>query len=222
MPRILVVEDDPASHEFLCKFLKREGHDVLSAMDGGQALEQAAQADMMLLDVMLPVMSGLEVAEAVRHDHPTMPILMLTALSTTDDEVRGLETGADDYITKPYDLRELRARIRALLRRSGLNNELSFGPLRIVPETREVYLENKLLSLSKVEYDLLVTLAQYPGHVFSRERLLERIWGSDYYGMDRVVDVRMVALRKKLGEDGREPLFIETVRGLGYRFKFAN
>jgi two-component system alkaline phosphatase synthesis response regulator PhoP len=219
MPTILIVEDDPASLEFLSKFLEREGHTVLTATDGGKALELAGGADLVLLDVMLPVINGWEVAEILRRDWPLLPIIMLTALAGVDDEVKGLELGADDYISKPYDLRELRARIRALLRRAGLESELQFGNLRIVPSTREVYLDDHPVTLSKVEFDLLVTLAQYPGRIFSRERLLERIWGADYYGMDRVVDVRMVSLRKKLGESERALPFIETVRGMGYRFK---
>lgn len=219
MPTVLVVEDDEASREFACKFLRREGFNVLEAADGASALALAGRADLVLLDVMLPDADGFELAEALRRDIPQLPIIMVTALATVDDEVRGLESGADDYITKPYDLRELRARIHALLRRAGLERELTFGPLRIVPESREVYLDGKLVPLTRVEFELLLTLAQYPGRVFSRERLLARIWGEDYEGMDRVIDVRMVSLRKKLGEHDRQTPLIETVRGLGYRFR---
>jgi two-component system alkaline phosphatase synthesis response regulator PhoP len=222
VPKILVVEDDPASLEFLRKYLQFEQYEVLEATDGGAALELAAQADLVLLDVMLPVLDGMEVAETLRQDHPDLPILMLTALATTDDQVRGLETGADDYVTKPYNLRELGARIKALLRRTGIPEELVFDHLRIAPHTRQVYLHNKPLALSKVEFDILLTLARNPGRIFSRQMLLERIWGGDYFGMERVVDVRVVSLRKKLAEDSRDPRFIETVRGVGYRFKASH
>ncbi len=222
MPKILVVEDDPASLDFLRKYLQYELYETLEATDGGTALELAAQADLVLLDVMLPVLDGMEVAETLRRDHPDLPILMLTALATTDDQVRGLETGADDYVTKPYNLRELGARIKALLRRTGIPEALRFNNLRILPQARQVYLQDEPLALSKVEFDILLALARHPGRVFSRQMLLERIWGRDYFGMERVVDVRVVSLRKKLAEDSRKPRFIETVRGVGYRFKASS
>jgi two-component system, OmpR family, alkaline phosphatase synthesis response regulator PhoP len=219
MPNVLIAEDDDASRGFLSKFLQREGYHVIEAVNGEEALQGVSQADIVLLDVMMPKLGGWDVIKILRKDYPRLPVMMLTALSTMNDQLQGLELGADDYISKPYDLRALGLRIKAVLRRSGLENDLVFDQLRIIPETRTVLLNNQPLSLSKVEYELLLTLAQHSGHVFTRERLLERIWGSDYFGMDRVVDVRMVALRKKLGDDGREAHFIETVRGLGYRFK---
>jgi two-component system, OmpR family, alkaline phosphatase synthesis response regulator PhoP len=222
MPKILVVEDDAPSREFLSKFLRREGHEVTEAVNGEEALQLAARADLVLLDVMMPKLGGWDVIKILRQDHPHLPVIMLTALATTDDQVQGLELGADDYVSKPYDLRALGSRVKAVLRRTGVEKELIFGTLKIIPETRVVLLNDEPIALSKVEFELLLTLSQHPGHVFTRERLLERIWGSDYFGMDRVVDVRMVALRKKLGDDSREVQFIETVRGLGYRFKPAD
>jgi two-component system, OmpR family, alkaline phosphatase synthesis response regulator PhoP len=220
MPNVLIAEDDAASRDFLSKFLRREGYHVIEAVNGEEALQSVAQADIVLLDVMMPKLGGWDVIKILRKDYPHLPVIMLTALATLNDQLQGLELGADDYISKPYDLRALGLRIKAILRRSGLEKELVFDQLKIIPDTRAVLLNNQPLLLSKVEYELLLTLAQHPGHVFTRERLLERIWGSDYFGMDRVVDVRMVALRKKLGDDGRETRFIETVRGLGYRFKY--
>lgn len=220
MPKVLIVDDDQDNRELLSKFLKREGYEILGAVNGEEALQLVSRADLVLLDVIMPKLCGWDVVKQVRQDYPHLPVLMLSALATTDDQVRGLELGADDYVTKPYDLRALGSRIKALLRRTGMiENALEFADLRIVPETREVFVENHRIVLTRVEFELLLTLAQHPSHVFSRERLLERIWGSDYFGMDRVVDVRMVSLRKKLGEDERDTPYIETVRGLGYRFK---
>jgi two-component system, OmpR family, alkaline phosphatase synthesis response regulator PhoP len=221
MARILIAEDDQASREFLGKFLKYEGYDVIEADNGEDALQQAPKADFALLDVMMPKLCGWEVVKILRKDYPQLPIIMLTGMASASDQVQGFDLGADDYVTKPYDLRALGSRIKALLRRTGFKSSQVFGDLRIVPETREVFIRDKLIVLTKVEFEILITLSQYPGHVFSRERLLERVWGSDYLGMDRVVDVRMVSLRKKLGEDKRARPFVETIRGLGYRFKSA-
>jgi two-component system, OmpR family, alkaline phosphatase synthesis response regulator PhoP len=219
MPKVLIADDDQDSREFLSKFLRREGYEVIVAVHGEEALQLAPRADLILLDVMMPELCGWDVIRMVRQDYPRLPIIMLSALATANDQVRGLDMGADDYVTKPYDLWALGSRIKALLRRTSLDSNLVFSDLRIVPESREVFVKNRRIVLTKVEFELLLTLAQHPSHVFSRERLLERIWGSDYFGLDRVVDVRMVALRKKLGEDERNIPYIETVRGLGYRFK---
>jgi two-component system, OmpR family, alkaline phosphatase synthesis response regulator PhoP len=217
MPKVLIVEDDQDNRELIGKFLKREGYEIMEAVNGEEALHLVSQSDLILLDVVMPGLCGCEVIKRVRQEYPRLPVIMLSALATTDDQVRGLELGADDYVTKPYDLRALGSRIKALLRRTGMgDNSLEFADLRIVPETREVFVKGHRIVLTKVEFELLLTLAQHPSHVFSRARLLARIWGSDYFGMDRVVDVRMVSLRKKLGEDTP---YIETVRGLGYRFK---
>ncbi|AEB11004.1 response regulator transcription factor [Marinithermus hydrothermalis] len=219
MARVLVVDDDPAIREVLAAYLARERFEVLEAEDGLQALEQAPGADLVILDLMLPGMDGWRVAQELRRDWPDLPILMLTARGEEEERVRGFELGADDYVTKPFSPREVVARVRALLRRVGLKDELVYGPLVIRPRAREVLLEGQPVALSRLEFDLLLTLARHPGMVFTRERLLERVWGPGFEGVDRVVDVHVALLRKKLGDDAEHPRFIETVRGVGYRFR---
>ncbi|MBF6593641.1 MAG: response regulator transcription factor [Thermaceae bacterium] len=219
MARVLLVDDDPAILEVLRIYLSREGHTLLEASDGEQALALAAQADVLILDLMLPKRSGWEVAQILRLEQPDLPILMLTARGEEQDRLQGLDLGAEDYVVKPFSPREVVARVRVLLRRRGLRDHLRFGDLELRPKKRLAYLGGEPLSLSKLEFNLLLTLAQHPGLVWSRERLLERVWGSDYPGIDRVVDVHMVALRKKLGDDAENPRYLETVRGVGYRFK---
>ncbi|ADR36005.1 response regulator transcription factor [Oceanithermus profundus] len=219
MAKILIVDDDPAIREILRAYLSHEGYELSEAADGVSALALAPAADLVVLDLMLPEMDGLEVARHLRRDFPELPILMLTARGEEEERVRGFEEGADDYVTKPFSPRELVARVRALLRRSGIHDRLVYGDLEIVPGSREVYLAGRPVELSKLEFDLLLTLAQHPGMVFSRERLLERVWGSDFFGVERVVDVHVASLRKRLGDEPDRPRFIETVRGVGYRFK---
>lgn len=221
MAKVLLVDDDPAIREVLQAYLLQAGFEVLEAQDGEEALEKAPQADLIVLDLMLPKLSGWEVAGELRQAYPGLPILMLTARGEEEERVHGLELGADDYVTKPFSPREVVARVRALLRRSGLKDELDFGDLIIQPKERKVYLRGGPLALSKLEFDLLLTLVQYPSLVWSRERLLERVWGPGFPGVDRVVDVHMVSLRKKLGDEADNPRYIETVRGIGYRFKEA-
>ncbi len=219
MAKVLVVDDDPAIREILRAYLSREGYELLEADDGEAALELAPQADLVVLDLMLPKLDGWAVAERLRELRPELPVLMLTARGEEEERVRGLELGADDYVTKPFSPRELVARVKALLRRVGLKEELRYGDLVIRPHTREVFLHGEPLHLSRLEFDLLLLLARHPGMVFSRDRLLERVWGEDFFGVDRVVDVHVAALRKKLGDDPEHPRYIETVRGVGYRFK---
>lgn len=219
MARVLLVDDDPAILEVLRVYLSREGHTLLEASDGEQALALAAQADALILDLMLPKRSGWEVAQILRLEQPELPILMLTARGEEQDRVRGLDLGAEDYVVKPFSPREVVARVRVLLRRRGWRDHMRFGDLELRPKERLAYLGGEPLSLSKLEFNLLLTLAQHPGLVWSRERLLERVWGTDYPGIDRVVDVHMVALRKKLRDDAENPRYLETVRGVGYRFK---
>lgn len=216
--KVLLVDDDPALLEVLGAYLRGAGLTVLTAEDGEKALELYPQADLVVLDLMLPKVEGLEVARILRRERPELSLLILTAKGE-EDRVRGLELGADDYVVKPFSPREVVARVKALLRRAGLKEELAYGPLRLLPARREAYLEGQPLPLSRLEFDLLLTLAQHPGMVFSRERLLEKVWGPDLPGVDRVVDVHIAALRKKLGDDPENPRFIETVRGVGYRFK---
>ncbi|GIW30541.1 MAG: DNA-binding response regulator [Meiothermus sp.] len=219
MARVLLVDDDPAIREVLGVYLRQEGCEVLEATNGLEALRLLPQADVVILDLMLPQLTGWQVAQELRRDYPDLPLLMLTARGEEAERIQGLELGADDYVTKPFSPREVVARVRALLRRSGFKQELVFGDLILRPRQREALFKGQALNLSKLEFDLLLTLAQHPGLVWSRERLLERVWGSDFPGVDRVVDVHVAGLRKKLGEDAENPLYIETVRGVGYRFR---
>ncbi len=213
------MDDDPALLEVLGAYLREAGFEVLEAKDGERALELFPRADLIILDLMLPKLDGFRVLEEVRRERPELPILMLTARGEEEERVKGLELGADDYVVKPFSPKEVVARVKALLRRAGLKEELDYGPLRLLPKERQAYLEGKPLPLSQLEFDLLLTLAQHPGVVFTRERLLEKVWGPDFPGIDRVVDVHIAALRKKLMDDPENPRFIETVRGVGYRFR---
>ena len=217
--RALLVDDDPALLEVLGAYLRGAGFEVLEAGDGEKALELFPRADLVILDLMLPKLDGFRVLEEVRRERPELPILMLTARGEEEERVRGLELGADDYVVKPFSPKEVVARVKALLRRVGLKEELNYGSLRLLPKERKAYLEGRPLSLSQLEFDLLLTLAQHPGMVFTRERLLEKVWGPDFPGIDRVVDVHIAGLRKKLMDDPENPRFIETVRGVGYRFR---
>lgn len=219
MARVLLVDDDPAIREVLGVYLRQEGCEVLEATNGLEALQLLPQTDVVILDLMLPQLTGWQVAQELRRDYPDLPLMMLTARGEETERIQGLELGADDYVTKPFSPREVVARVRALLRRSGFKQELVFGDLILRPRQREALFKGQALNLSKLEFDLLLTLAQHPGLVWSRERLLERVWGSDFPGVDRVVDVYVAGLRKKLGEDAENPLYIETVRGVGYRFR---
>ncbi len=218
MAKILIVDDDPAIREILAAYLRREGHQVAEAERGDEALMKAGSAELLILDLMLPGLDGWSVARQLREAGFEAPILMLTARGEEEERVRGFELGADDYVTKPFSPREVVARVRALLRRVGHRDRLVYGGLELRPRTREVFLEGAPVPLSKLEFDLLLVLAQHPGMVFSRERLLDRVWGADFFGVDRVVDVHIAGLRKKLRDDPEHPRFIETVRGVGYRF----
>jgi len=217
--KVLLVDDDPALLEVLGAYLRGAGFEVLEAEDGEEALGLFPRADLVILDLMLPKLDGLQVLGEIRREKPELPVLLLTARGAEEERVRGLELGADDYVVKPFSPREVVARAKALLRRVGLKEELAYGPLRLLPRERQAYLEGQPLPLSPLEFDLLLTLAQHPGMVFSRERLLEKVWGPDFPGVDRVVDVHIAGLRKKLGDDPDNPRFIETVRGVCYRFR---
>lgn len=214
--KILLVEDDAAHAQVLCKYLVREGYEVLEVQEGRAALHRAPEASLVILDLMLPDISGWDVAKVLRRDLPKLPLLMLTALGTEDDKVQGLGLGADDYVVKPFSPREVVARVKALLRRTGLGDALHYGDLLIFPERREAFCGPDPLTLSRLEFNLLLTLAQHPGLVWSRSRLLERVWGLDFPGTTRTVDVRIASLRKKLGD---EPGYIQTVHGVGYQFR---
>jgi DNA-binding response OmpR family regulator len=225
MTTILVVEDEVALCDLLRSHLENEGHSVEQAFDGRQALEVADRTspDLVILDWMLPGLDGLTVCRELRRKH-LMPILMLTARSEVADRVTGLQVGADDYLGKPFSIVELAARVASLLRRVALDSAatadssqpVAFGPLVLDPVGHRATLAGSALDLSRREMDLLELLLQHPGRTFSREFLLERLWGSDFDGLDRAVDTQMVRLRRKLGDLGA---CIETVWGIGYRFR---
>ncbi len=204
--------------------LRAAGFDVDTAADGEEALARwrASSPDLVLLDVMLPRLDGLEVCRAIRHESTT-PVVMLTARSDTIDVVVGLESGADDYVRKPFEMRELIARIRAALRRqrtepaTGEVALLQLGPLRIDTAGRTVDRDGTELALTRTEFDLLVELARHPGQVLTRETLLDRVWGYDYLGDSRLVDVAVGRLRVRIEQDPAAPELVLTVRGAGYK-----
>ncbi|GAA6734331.1 response regulator transcription factor [Thermus oshimai] len=220
MARILLVEDDAQVGELVKRFLEKEGLEVVWARSGREAFHalEGFRPDLVVLDRGLPDMEGLEVLKGLRDLDPLLPVLLLTGRTDEESRVEGLLEGADDYLGKPFSLRELLARIKALLRRAGKGGRRAFGPLELDLEAGQVYLEGRLLKLSPTETRLLFALAQAPGRVYTREELLERVWGPDYEGSERVVDAYIRLLRKKLGDDADEPRFIETVVGMGYRF----
>ncbi len=232
--KILVVEDEPALQETLTYNLKKQGYEVEAVADGRLALvaARARTPDLIVLDLMLPGLDGFEVCKILRKEM-TVPILMLTARDDEIDRVVGLEVGADDYLTKPFSMRELLARIKAQLRRTELIRQelgkiqtpetihkvLTFGDLSIDLTRREVTLGGDVLPLKPQEYELLVFFAEHKGQMLSREFILERLWGWDYIGDSRTVDVHVRWLRQKIEKDAASPQRIVTVRGGGYRFE---
>jgi DNA-binding response OmpR family regulator len=219
---ILVVEDEATLRETLVYNLKREGYDVIATGDGGEALELARDKtfDLIVLDVMLPTLDGLSIVRILRKEQRT-PIILLTARSGEVDRIMGLETGADDYVVKPFSLGELLARVRAVLRRSSPEaaTALQAGDLALDLIGRKAYRGEQELRLSHKEFDLLAALIRNTGTALSRERLLQQVWGYDYPGDTRTVDVHIRWLREKIEEDAAEPRRIVTVRGVGYRFE---
>ena len=220
--RILVVEDEPAQAEMISYNLEKEGFRVVLATDGQQALEKAKleSPDLVLLDWMLPEVSGIDVCRKLRADRDlhAIPIIMVTARGEEDDRVRGIDTGADDYLVKPYSPRELIARIKALLRRAspgGEDDKLSCCDIEMDLASHKVTRGGELIHLGPTEFNLLMTFMQRPGRVFSREHLLDLVWGHDVYVEDRTVDVHIRRLRKALNAGGR-PDVIRTVRSAGY------
>jgi len=223
---ILLVDDEDAVQKLLTFPLEREGFHVLQARDGEDALRQFGRerVDLVVLDLMLPKLDGLEVCRRLRAQS-TVPIIMLTARDDELDKVVGLELGADDYITKPFSIREFRSRIRALLRRSALGSQadgrdvIGVNGLVLDLSTRTVEVEGRPVELTYVEFELLRTMAARPGRVFTRQSLLEALWGDYAYREPRTIDVHVRHLREKLEDDPREPAFIQTVRGVGYRLR---
>ena len=225
MPKILVVEDEASFSEALAYVLGKEGFEVVVADtgDGAIAAFDKGGADLVLLDLMLPGLSGTEVCRQLR-SRSSVPIIMLTAKDTEVDKVVGLELGADDYVTKPYSKAELFARIRAVLRRQGESSSMqegviTAGPVRIDVERHQVNINDELVSLPLKEFELLEFLVRNSGRVLTRSQLIDRVWGSDYFGDTKTLDVHVKRLRAKIEKDPANPTYIQTIRGLGYKFE---
>lgn len=225
MTRIMVVEDEESFSEALSFMLKREGYEVEVAVDGNQALDVFEQrgADLILLDLMLPGVSGLEVCRIIR-TKSQVPIIMLTAKDGEIDKVVGLEIGADDYVTKPFSSRELLARVRSVLRRHGEPEELiastvEAGPVRMDVDRHVVTVRGEAVAMPLKEFDLLELLVRNAGRVLTRAQLIDRVWGADYVGDTKTLDVHVKRLRAKVEEDPGKPVHLVTVRGLGYKFE---
>jgi DNA-binding response OmpR family regulator len=222
-PLVLIVDDEAPIREILRRYLQADGIEVIEAADGPTAMEQfsAHRPDVVLLDVMLPGFDGIEVLRRIRATSDAY-VLMLSARTEEMDRVIGLSVGADDYVTKPFSPRELTARVKALLRRPHMPDATPsgrrFGDLSIDTERHEVLVQERPVELSALEFELLVSLSTNPGQVRTRRQLLERVWGFDYVGDERVVDVHIRNLRRALGDDADAPRWIATVRGVGYKF----
>jgi DNA-binding response OmpR family regulator len=224
--KILIVEDDRNLLDTLVYNVKKEGYDVVTSINGEEAVESARKEnpDLIILDIMLPKLNGLEVCRILRKEM-TVPILMLTARNEEVDKIIGLEVGADDYMTKPFSMRELIARIRAILRRAGMTvaqpdsveKTIKIGTLEVDTERHRITVSGKELELSPKEYDLLVFLAVNKGFVFTREQLLEKVWGYDFAGDTRTIDVHIRWLRQKIESNPSKPETLITVRGAGYK-----
>jgi len=223
MARILIVDDEPEIVRGLEDNLRFEGYQTAAATNGQDALAlaQSDAPDLILLDIMMPRMSGWDVCRALREKGIEAPIIMLTARGEEVDRVRGLELGADDYVTKPFSLRELLARVRAVLRRPGPRNrfeEFTFGDVRIRPRVRQVFKAGEEIRLTRKEFDLLVFLVAHRGEVLTRERLLDEVWGYERFPTTRTVDTHILRLRKKFEADADQPVWILTLHGHGYKF----
>jgi DNA-binding response OmpR family regulator len=224
--RILLVDDEQSIQTLLSYPLRKDGYHVTSAQDGREALQRFDEArfDLVILDLMLPKLDGVEVCRELR-SRSQVPIIMLTAKGSETDKVAGLEVGADDYITKPFSMREFRSRVKAALRRSRMSGQpaeegtIDLGDLVIDFERRMVTLREEEVKVTYVEFEILGALARSPGRVLSRETLLEHVWGDSEYRDPRTVDVHIRHLREKLESDPKDPEFLFTVRGVGYRFR---
>jgi DNA-binding response OmpR family regulator len=228
-PRILLVDDEQSIQTLLSYPLRKDGYEVVQASDGREALARFGEQpfDLVVLDVMMPKLDGLEVCRRLR-SKSTVPIIMLTAKTEEIDKVLGLELGADDYITKPFSLREFRSRVRAALRRAGMSRDredlpdddpLEVREMRIHPAKRAVTVRGEDVRLTFVEFEILSALAHNPGRVFTREMLLTRIWGDSAFRDPRTIDVHIRHLREKIELDAKDPEYLFTVRGVGYRFR---
>jgi DNA-binding response OmpR family regulator len=223
-PKILVVEDEPAMVAGLRDNFEFEGYEVITAHDGVEGLERALDEspDLVVLDVMMPRMSGLEVCKQLRAKRASLPIIMLTARGQEVDKVVGLELGADDYVTKPFSIRELLARVKSVLRRTAVlpkdKEQYSFADVEVDLRRCRVLRSGKTLDISSKEFDLLKYFICHPGETLSRDRLLEDVWGYENYPTTRTVDTHLVRLRQKLEPDPEQPQYFLTVHGTGYRF----
>jgi two-component system response regulator RegX3 len=225
MAKVLVVEDEQSLREALVFFLEKEGHDVVIAVDGEEALQvfESSRADLILLDLMLPKIDGNQVCKQIRLTS-NVPIIMLTAKDSEVDKIVGLEIGADDYITKPYSTRELLARIKAVLRRQveppiSIESVLTAGELRLDSDRHVVTLDGVTLTLPLKEFELLELLMENVNRVLTRGQIIDRVWGSNYFGDTKTLDVHIKRLRSKVEEDPARPRYIQTVRGLGYKLE---
>ncbi|WP_445489518.1 response regulator [Niallia sp. 03133] len=230
--KVLVVDDEQSILTLLQYNLQQAGYDVITAMDGeeGMNLAQSTNPDVILLDLMLPKLDGMEVCKQLRHQRINTPILMLTAKDDELDKILGLELGADDYMTKPFSPREVIARIKAVLRRSQFQTEapekepqeedsIKIADLRILPNYYEAYFKDELLELTPKEFELLLYLAKYKGRVLTRDQLLSAVWNYDFVGDTRIVDVHISHLREKMENNTKKPIYIKTIRGLGYKLE---
>jgi two-component system alkaline phosphatase synthesis response regulator PhoP len=222
--KILVVDDDRSIVDLVRLYLERDGYQVLVAYDGLEALKLARQRrpDLIVLDLLLPEVEGLDVCRILQTESK-VPIIMLTAKTTEEDKLIGLELGADDYVTKPFSPRELVARVRAVLRRVGKEasqgpTEMRFTDLVIDRRSHEVRVRGEVVSLTPTEFRLLEVLAEEPGRAFTRLELLDRVFGYDFVGFERTIDVHVKNLRKKIERDPRQPIYVQTVYGVGYKF----
>ena len=226
--KILVVDDDENLRRLVAAYLESEGYSVREAADGPSALARFEEEPprLVVLDLMIPGMSGLDVARRIRGKGATS-ILMLTARGSEDDVLQGFDAGADDYLVKPFSPKVLVARVKAILRRSGGESQdqegdvLDVGDISLDPRAREVRVQGREVELTGTEFELLRVLSAHPGWVYSREELLEAVWGYSYLGDSRLVDVHIANLRKKIGDDPSDPHHIRTVRGVGYKFQPA-
>jgi len=217
-PKILIVDDEPGIRNLISAYLRNEGYELQEALDGPSAVKisQSFKPDLIILDIMLPGMDGLEVLSLIRQ-HADPYVIFLTAKTEETDKIVGLTLGGDDYVTKPFSPRELTARIKSALRREQKKpekqSELTSEHIRLNPNSRQIWVEENLLDFTQVEFDILYTFMIHHHQVLSREQLLEHVWGYEYYGETRTVDVHVGHIRKKLGDR-----FISTIRGVGYRF----
>lgn len=234
MKKVLVVDDESSIVTLLKYNLEEAGFEVITASDGQEGLNLAmsAKPDVIVLDWMLPYMDGMEVCKELRIQKVKTPIIMLTAKDAEFDKVLGLELGADDYMTKPFSPREVTARVKAMIRRSGMSaekyqhaesklseNVYTFGPLQIFPSRFEVLLDNEPLEFTPKEFELLVYMIENKNRVLTRDQLLSAVWNYDFAGDTRIVDVHVSHLRDKIEQNSRKPVFIKTIRGLGYKFE---